>query len=104
MIHLLTMEYLREEFLQLSKKDQELGISVLACTVISSLIWGEIALCNLMKKSSIEESKNLALKRLQNRCLDKPLAWKLRKASRMVERTEPVLYTSSLHSAWWKQK
>lgn len=45
----------------------------------------EIAMRNLMKGSGVEKAKDQAVERLRDLCLDS-LAWKLRRARRMIER------------------
>ena len=84
-IHMVTMECLREEFLQLSKKDQDiLGRYFGVCGFPKSDL-REIAMRNLMKESGVEKAKDQAVERLRDLCLDS-LAWKLRRARRMIER------------------
>ena len=84
-IHMVTMECLREEFLQFSKKDQDiLGRYFGVCGFPKSDL-REIAMRNLMKESGVEKAKDQAVERLRDLCLDS-LAWKLRRARRMIER------------------
>ena len=89
-IRMLTMECLREEFLQLSKKDQEILGRCFGVYGHPKSDLKEIAVRNRMKESGVEKAKNQAIKRLQDRCLDS-LAWKLRRAKRMVEQSVPMV-------------
>ena len=73
----LTMECLREEFLQLSKKDQEILGRCFGVYGHPKSDLREIAIRN--------KAKDQAIKRLRDRCQNS-LAWKLRRARRMVER------------------
>ena len=102
-IRSLTMECLREEFLQLSKKDQEILGRCFGVYGHPKSDLREIAIRNRMKKSGVEKAKDQAIKRLRDRCQN-GLAWKLRRAKRMVERAEPTSSDSVLHSAWWERK
>ena len=102
-IRMLTMECLREEFLQLSKKDQEILGRCFGVYGHPKSALREIAMRNRMKESGVEKAKNQAIQRLQERCWDS-FAWKLRRARRMVERAEPTSFNSILYSAWWERK
>ena len=102
-IRMLTMECLREEFLQLSKKDQEILGRCFGVYGHPKSELREIAMRNRMKESGVEKAKNQAIQRLQERCWDS-FAWKLRRARRMVERAEPTSFNSILYSAWWERK
>ena len=102
-IRSLTMECLQEEFLQLSKKDQEILGRCFGVYGHPKSDLREIAIRNRMKESGVEKAKDQAIKRLRDRCQNS-LAWKLRRAKRMVERAEPTLSNSSLYSAWWERK
>ena len=102
-IHMLTMECLREEFLQLSKKDQEILGRCFGVYGHPKSELREIAMRNRMKESGVEKAKNQAIQRLQERCWDS-FAWKLRRARRMVERAEPTSFNSILFSAFWERK
>lgn len=82
MIHMLTMECLREEFLQLSTKDQEILGRCFGVYDHPKSDLREIAMRNRMKESGVEKAKNQAIQRLRDRCLDS-LAWKLRRARQM---------------------
>ena len=84
MIRMLTMECLREEFLQLSKKDQEILGRCFGVYSHPKSDLKEIAVRNRMKESSVEKAKNQAIQRLQERCRDS-FAWKLRRAKGTVE-------------------
>ena len=99
----LTMECLREEFLQLSQKDQEILGRCFGVYGHPKSELREIAMRNRMKESGVEKAKDQAIKRLRDRCQNS-LAWKLRRAKRMVERAEPTSSDSVLHSAWWERK
>ena len=87
-IRMLTMECLREEFLQLSKKDQEILGRCFGVYGHPKSDLREIAMRNRMKESGVEKAKNQAIQRLQARCRDS-FAWKLRRARRMVELVAP---------------
>lgn len=102
-IRSLTMECLREEFLQLAKKDQEILGRCFGVYGYPKSDLREIAIRNRMKESGVEKAKEQAIKRLRDRCQNS-LAWKLRRAKRMVERAEPTSSDSVLHSAWWERK
>lgn len=86
-IRSLTMECLREEFLQLAKKDQEILGRCFGVYGHPKSDLREIAIRNRMKESGVEKAKEQAIKRLRDRCLDS-LAWKLRRAKRMVEQSD----------------
>ena len=81
----LTTECLREEFLQLSKKDQEILGRCFGVYGHPKSELREIAIRNRIKESGVAKAKNQAIKRLRDRCQNS-LAWKLRRARRMVER------------------
>ena len=102
-IRMLTMECLREEFLQLSKKDQEILGRCFGVYGHPKSDLREIAMRNRMKESGVEKAKNQAIQRLRERCWDS-FAWKLCRARRMVERAEPTSFNSILYSAWWERK
>ena len=84
----LTMECLREEFLQLSKKDQEILGRCFGVYGYPKSDLREIAIRNRMKESGVEKAKEQAIKRLRDRC-QSSLAWKLHRAKRLVERADP---------------
>ena len=94
-IHSLTMECLQKEFQQLSKKEQEILGRCFGVYGHPKSDLREIAMRNRMKESGVEKAKNQAIQRLQERCLD-CLAWKLRRAKRMLERAEPTSSKSIL--------
>ena len=83
-IRMVTMECLREEFLRLSKKEQDILGRYLGVYGFPKSDLQEIAMRNLLKESGVEKAKDQAVKRLRDRCLD-TFAWKLRRARRMME-------------------
>src|SRR5699024_4632525 len=84
-IRSLTMECLREEFLQLSQKDQEILGRCFGVYGHPKSELREIAMRNRMKESGVEKAKDQAIKRLRDRCQNS-LAWKRSLCRRMVER------------------
>ena len=88
-IRMVAMECLREEFLQLSKKEQDILGRYFGVYGFPKADLREIAVRNRMKESGVENAKDQALKRLQDRCRDS-FAWKLRQARRMVSQAEPI--------------
>ena len=102
-IRMVTMECLREEFLRLSKKEQDILGRYFGVYGFPKADLQEIAVRNLLKESGVEKAKDQAIKRLQDRC-QSSLAWKLRRARRMVAQTEPIPSDSVPHSAWWEEK
>ena len=102
-IRSLTMECLREEFLQLSKKDQEILGRCFGVYGHPKSELREIAIRNRMKKSGVEKAKDQAIKRLRDRCLDS-LAWKLCRARRMIDLAVPMVSESRAHSTGWVKK
>ena len=66
-IRMLTMECLREEFLQLSKKDQEILGRCFGVYGHPKSDLREIAVRNRMKESGVEKAKNQAIQRLRER-------------------------------------
>lgn len=88
MLHTLTAECLREEFLQLSKKDQDILGCYFGTYGFPKSGLQEIAMRNLLKEAGVERAKDQAIKRLRTRCLDS-FAWKLRRARRIIEQTTP---------------
>lgn len=84
-IRILTMECLREEFMRLSKRDQDILGRYFGVYGHPKSDLREIAMRNRMKESGVEKAKDQAIQRLRERCLDS-LAWKLSRAKRMVER------------------
>ena len=83
--HTLTMECLLEKFLKLSKKDQDILGRYFGVYGFPKSDLREIAMRNRMKESGVEKAKDQAVERLRDLCLDS-LAWKLRRARRMIER------------------
>ena len=83
-IRMVTMECLREEFLRLSKRDQDILGRYFGVYGFPKADLQEIAVRNLLKESGVEKAKDQAIKRLQDRCQNS-LAWKLRRARRMME-------------------
>ena len=102
-IRMVTMECLREEFLRLSKKEQDILGRYFGVYGFPKADLQEIAMRNLLKESGVEKAKAQAIKRLQDRC-QSSLAWKLRRARRMVAQAEPIPSDSVPHSAWWEEK
>ena len=102
-IHMVTMECLREEFLRLSKKEQDILGRYFGVYGFPKADLQEIAVRNLLKESGVEKAKDQAIKRLQDRC-QSSLAWKLRRARRMVAQAEPISSDFVPHSAWWEEK
>ena len=87
-IRMVTMECLREEFLRLSKKEQDILGRYFGVYGFPKADLQEIAVRNLLKESGVEKAKDQAIKRLQDRC-QSSLAWKLRRARRMMELVVP---------------
>ena len=98
-IRSLTMACLQEEFLQLSKKDQEILGRCFGVYGHPKSDLREIAIRNRMKESGVEKAKDQAIKRLRDRCQNS-LAWKLRRARRMMDRAVPTEVKMPLHSGW----
>lgn len=88
-IRMLTVECLQEEFLKLSRKDQDILGRCFGVYGYHKSELREIAMRNRMKESGVEKAKDQAVKRLRDRCLD-TFAWKLRRARLMVERAVPI--------------
>lgn len=102
-IRMVTMECLWEEFLRLSKKEQDILGRYFGVYGFPKADLQEIAMRNFLKESGVEKAKDQALKHLRDRCRDS-FAWKLRQARRMVTQPEPISSNSVLHSAWWEEK
>ena len=102
-IRMVTMECLREEFLRLSKKEQDILGRYFGVYGFPKADLQEIAVRNLLKESGVEKAKDQALKHLRDRCCDS-FAWKLRRARRMVAQAEPISSDFVPHSAWWEEK
>ena len=83
-IRMVTMECLREEFLRLSKRDQDILGRYFGVYGFPKADLQEIAVRNLLKESGVEKAKDQAIKRVHDRC-QSSLAWKLRRARRMME-------------------
>lgn len=89
MIRALTMKCLREEFMQLSKKDQDILGHCFGVYGFPKSDLREIAMRNRMKESGVEKARDQALKHLRNRYRDS-FAWKLHRARQMIERAVPI--------------
>lgn len=83
-IHTLTIKCLREEFLQLSKKDQDILGRYFGVYGFPKSELREIAMRNRMKESGVEKRKHQAVQQLRNRFLNS-FSWKLRRARRMLD-------------------
>ena len=84
-IRMVTVDCLREAFLRLSKKEQDILGRYFGVYGFPKADLRKIAMRNLMKESGVEKAKDQAVERLRDLCLDS-LAWKLRRARRMIER------------------
>ena len=82
-IHMVTMECLREEFLRLSKRGQDILGRYFGVYGFPKADLQEIAMRNLLKESGVEKAKDQALKHLRAQCRDS-FAWTLRRAKRLV--------------------
>ena len=82
-IRMVTMECLR-----LSKRDRDILGRYFGVYGFPKADLQEIAVRNLLKESGVEKAKDQAIKRLQDRC-QSSLAWKLRRARRMMELVVP---------------
>ena len=82
-IRMVTMECLREEFLRLSKKEQDILGRYFGVYGFPKADLQEIAVRNLLKESGVEKAKDQALKHLRDRCRDS-FAWALHRAKRMM--------------------
>ena len=102
-IRMVTMECLREEFLRLSKKEQDILGRYFGVYGFPKADLQEIAMRNLLKESGVEKAKDQALKHLRDRCWDS-FACKLRRARQMVAQAEPISSDFVPHSAWWEEK
>ena len=102
-IRIVAMECLREEFLQLPKKEQDILGRYFGVYGFPKAALQEIAMRNLLKESGVEKAKDQALKHLRDRC-QSSLARKLRRARRMVVQAKPIPSDSVPHSAWWEGK
>lgn len=99
-IRAVTMECLREEFLQLSRTEQDILGRYFGVYGHPKTDLREIAVRNRMGESGVEKAKDQALKRLLDRCLD-GFSWKLRRARQLAERTAPAENQSLPYPAWW---
>ena len=81
----LIMECLREQFQSLSKREQDVLGRSFGVFGYTKTDLREIAIRNRLREDGVEKAKKQALKKLRERCLDS-MAWKLRRASRMVDR------------------
>ena len=81
----LTMKSLHEQFQSLSKREQDILGRSFGVFGYQKTDLREIAIRNRLREDGVEKAKKQALKKLREKCLDSA-AWKLRRASRMVER------------------
>ena len=81
----LTMESLHEQFQSLSKREQDILGKSFGVFSYPKTDLREIAIRNRLREDGVEKAKKQALKKLRERCLNSA-AWKLRRASRMVDR------------------
>ena len=81
----LTMESLHEQFQSLSKREQDILGRSFGAFGYPKTDLREIAIRNRLREDGVEKAKKQALKKLREQCLNSA-AWKLRKASRMVDR------------------
>lgn len=102
-IRMVTMECLREEFLRLSKRGQDILGRYFGVYGFPKADLQEIAVRNLLKESGVEKAKDQALNHLRDQCRDS-FAWKLRRARQMVAQAEPISSDFVPHSAWWEEK
>lgn len=102
-IRMVTMECLREEFLRLSKKEQDILGRYFGVYGFPKSDLREIAVRNRMKESGVEKAKEQALKHLRDQCRES-FVWKLRWARQMVTQAEPISSDFVPHSAWWEEK
>ena len=84
-IQSVTMECLREDFMRLSKKEQDILGRHFGVYGFPKSNLRESAMRNRMKESSVEKARDHALKHLRERCMDS-FARKLRRARQMAER------------------
>ena len=80
-----TMECLREQFQRLSKREQDILGRSFGVFGYTKADLREIAIRNRLREDGVEKAKKQAMKKLRERCLNS-MAWKLRRASRMVDR------------------
>ena len=79
------MECLREQFQRLSKREQDILGRSFGVFGYTKADLREIAIRNRLREDGVEKAKKQAMKKLRERCLNS-MAWKLRRASRMVDR------------------
>lgn len=82
-IRIVTMECLREAFLRLSKKEQDILGRYFGVYGFPKADLREIAVRNRMKESGVEKAKDQALKHLRDQYRDS-FAWALHRAKRMM--------------------
>ena len=80
---MVTMGCLREEFLRLPKKDQDILSRYFGVYGFPKADLQEIAMWNLLKESAVEKAKDQVLKHLRDRSRDS-FAWELRRSRQMV--------------------
>ena len=83
MIRLVTMGCLLDEFMQLSKKEQDILGRCFGVYGFPKSDLLEIAMRNRMKESGVEKARDQALKHLRDRYRNS-FAWKLRRARQIV--------------------
>ncbi len=83
MIRLVTMGCLLDEFMQLSKKEQDILGRCFGVYGFPKSDLREIAMRNRMKESGVEKARDQALKHLRDRYRNS-FAWKLRRARQIV--------------------
>ena len=81
----LTMKSLHEQFQSLSKREQDILGRSFGVFGYSKTDLREIAIRNRLREDGVEKAKKQALKKLRERCMNS-MAWKLRRARRMVDR------------------
>lgn len=84
-----TMDCLREEFLALPKRDQDILSRCFGVFGHEKCELREIAIRNRLREDGVEKAKEKALARLRKRCQDS-LAWRLRRARGMVDRARAI--------------
>lgn len=84
-IRALTMKSLHEQFQSLSKREQDILGRSFGAFGYPKTDLREIAIRNRLREDGVEKAKKQALKKLREQCLNSA-AWKLRRASRMVDR------------------
>ena len=81
----LTMKSLHAQFRSLPKREQDILGRSFGVFGYPKTDLREIAIRNRLREDGVEKAKKQALKKLRERCLNSA-AWKLRRASRMVDR------------------